>query len=110
MSFSSLLFALAVVVAWPFMLFGLLAGSAWLERYTLDPEAVVPRRLHRMAGLPADVIEAMVAEETAQVVAAYWQATGRPAQELRPTAAAPDRVGFTAAAAWGPTAHQSERS
>jgi hypothetical protein len=78
MLFSNLLVALALTVLFPLGLMGMLAASEWLERRTLATEEVVPRRLRRMAGKPPEAVEAMVLEETAQVVAEYWSATGRP--------------------------------
>jgi hypothetical protein len=79
MLFSNLLVAIALVVLFPLGLMGMLALSEWLERRTLAAEEVVPRRLRRMDGKPPEAVEAMVLEETAQVVAQYWSATGRPA-------------------------------
>lgn len=84
MLFSNLLVVLALTVAWPLVLLGLLAGAEWLERRTLVAEEVVPRRLRRMADKPPEVVEAIVLEETAHVVAEYWSATGRPAGPVRP--------------------------
>jgi hypothetical protein len=88
MLFSNVLVALALTVAWPLVLLGLLAGSEWLERRTLVAEAIVPRRLRRMADKPPEVVEAIVLEETAHVVAEYWSATGRPASPVRAATAA----------------------
>ena len=51
-------------------------------------EEIVPRRLRRMADKPPEVVEAIVLEETAHVVAEYWSATGRPASPVRTAAAA----------------------
>jgi hypothetical protein len=79
MLFSNLLVALALTVLFPLGLMGVLAATEWLERRTLATEEVVPRRLRRMDGKPPEAVEAMVLEETAQVVAQYWSATGRPA-------------------------------
>jgi hypothetical protein len=81
MLFSNLAVAIALTVLFPLGLMGLLAASEWLERRTLATEEVVPRRLRRMDGKPPEAVEAMVLEETAQVVAQYWSATGRPASE-----------------------------
>jgi hypothetical protein len=75
--FSNLPMALALTIVWPLVLLGVLAGCEWLERRTLLPEEVVPRRLRRMADQPPEALEAIVLEETAQVVAEYWSATGR---------------------------------
>jgi hypothetical protein len=78
MLFSNLLVAIALTVLFPLGLMGMLAASAWLERRTLATEEVLPRRLRRMERKPPEAVEAMVLEETAQVVAQYWSATGRP--------------------------------
>jgi hypothetical protein len=78
MLFDNLLVAIALTVLFPLGLMGMLAASAWLERRTLVTEEVVPRRLRRMRRKPPEAVEAMVLEETAQVVAEYWSATGRP--------------------------------
>ena len=86
MLFSNLLVAIALTVLFPLGLMGMLAASEWLERRTLATEEVVPRRLRRMDSKPPEEIEALVVEETAQVVAQYWSATGRPAPEA-PSAA-----------------------
>jgi hypothetical protein len=88
MLFSNLLVAIALTVLFPLGLMGVLAASEWLERRTLAAEEVLPRRLRRMDGKPPEAVEAMVFEETAQVVAQYWSATGRPASDA-PTAGAP---------------------
>jgi hypothetical protein len=87
MLFNNLLLAVALTVLWPLWLLGVLAACEWLERRTLATEEILPRRLRRMADKPPEPIEAMVAEETASVVAAYWSATGRPV----PTAPSPPR-------------------
>jgi hypothetical protein len=87
MLFSNLLVAIALTVLFPLGLMGMLAASEWLERRTLAAEEVVPRRLRSMDGKPPEAVEAMVLEETAQVVARYWSATGRPASEARPNGA-----------------------
>jgi hypothetical protein len=79
MLFSNLLVAIALTVLFPLGLMGMLAASEWLERRTLAAEEVVPRRLRSMDDKPPEAVEAMVLEETAQVVAQYWSATGRPA-------------------------------
>jgi hypothetical protein len=84
MLFSNLFLAVTLTVLWPLVLLGLLAASAWLERRTLATEEVVPRRLQRMDRKPPEAVEAMVLEETAEVVAAYWSATGRPAPRISP--------------------------
>jgi hypothetical protein len=78
MLFSNLLVAIALTVLFPLGLMGMLAAGEWLERRTLATEEVVPRRLRRMERKPPEAVEAMVLEETAQVVAEYWSATGRP--------------------------------
>ena len=83
MLFSNLLVAIALTVLFPLGLMGVLAASEWLERRTLAAEDVLPRRLRRMDAEPPEAVEAMVLEETAQVVAQYWSATGRPASEAR---------------------------
>ena len=81
MLFSNLLVAIALTVLFPLGLMGVLAASEWLERRTLAAEEILPRRLRRMDGKPPEAVEAMVLEETAQVVAQYWSATGRPASD-----------------------------
>ena len=88
MLFSNLLVAIALTVLFPLGLMGVLAASEWLERRTLAAEEVLPRRLRRMDGKPPEAVEAMVLEETAQVVAQYWSATGRPASDA-PAGGAP---------------------
>jgi hypothetical protein len=88
MLFSNLLVAIALTVLFPLGLMGVLAASEWLERRTLAAEEVLPRRLRRMDGKPPEAVEAMVLEETAQVVAEYWSATGRPVSEA-PSGEAP---------------------
>ena len=92
MLFSNLLVAIALTVLFPLGLMGVLAASEWLERRTLAAEEVLPRRLRRMDGKPPEAVEAMVLEETAQVVAQYWSATGRPATG-RPASDAPANGG-----------------
>jgi hypothetical protein len=84
MLFSNLLVAIALTVLFPLGLMGVLAASEWLERRTLAAEEVLPRRLRRMDGKPPEAVEAMVFEETAQVVAQYWSATGRPVSDAPP--------------------------
>src|SRR4029453_11718282 len=81
MLFSNLLVAIALTVLFPLGLMGMLAAGEWLERRTLAAEEVVPPRLRRMDRNPPEAVEAMVLEETPQVVAQYWSATGRPAPE-----------------------------
>ena len=88
MLFSNLLVALALTVLFPLGLMGVLAASEWLERRTLAAEEILPRRLRRMDGKPPEAVEAMVLEETAQVVAQYWSATGRSASDA-PAGGAP---------------------
>jgi len=88
MLFSNLLVAIALTVLFPLGLMGVLAASEWLERRTLAAEEILPRRLRRMDGKPPEEVEAMVLEETAQVVAQYWSATGRSASDA-PAAGAP---------------------
>lgn len=78
MLLSNLLIAIAITILWPLGLLGLLAACEWLERRTLVPMEVVPRLIKRMESKPPEAVEAMVLEETAQVVAAYWSSTGRP--------------------------------
>ncbi|HEV8651428.1 MAG TPA: hypothetical protein VG276_19030 [Actinomycetes bacterium] len=89
MLFSNLLVAIAVTTLWPLGLLGVLAACAWLERRTLIPEEIVPRRIRRMETKPPEEVEAMVLQETAHVVAAYWSSTGRPP----PTGNAPEANG-----------------
>jgi hypothetical protein len=86
MLFNNLLLAVTLTVLWPLGLLGVLAAAEWLERRTLATEEIVPRRLRRMANKPPEPVEAMVAEETANVVAAYWSATGRPVPPAPPAA------------------------
>jgi len=88
MLFSNLLVAIALTVLFPLGLMGVLAASEWLERRTLAAEEILPRRLRRMDGKPPEAVEAMVLEETAQVVAQYWSATGRSASDA-PAGGAP---------------------
>jgi hypothetical protein len=103
MLFGNLLFAIALTVVWPLWMLGLLAACAWLERRTLIPEEVVPRRIGRMDGSTPEAVEAMVFQETDDVVAAYWSTAdhpytgvaistngqGRPATTARPSAEQP---------------------
>ena len=96
MLFSNLLVAIALTVLFPLGLMGVLAASEWLERRTLAAEEVVPRRLRRMERKPPEAVEAMVLEETAQVVAQYWSATGRPVSEAPPPESAPPPGGAPA--------------
>jgi hypothetical protein len=88
MLFSNLLVAIALTVLFPLGLMGVLTASEWLERRTLAAEEVLPRRLRRMDGKPPEAVEAMVLEETAQVVAQYWSAAGRPVSDA-PAGGAP---------------------
>jgi hypothetical protein len=88
MLFSNLLVAIAFTVLFPLGLMGMLAAGEWLERRTLAAEEILPRRLRRMDSKPPEVVEAMVLEETAHVVAQFWSATGRPAPEPPPPEAA----------------------
>ena len=92
MLFSNLLVAIALTVLFPLGLMGVLAASEWLERRTLAAEEVLPRRLRRMDGKPPEAVEAMVLEETAQVVAQYWSATGRPVSDTPAGGAPPQAV------------------
>jgi hypothetical protein len=92
MLFNNLLLAVTLTVLWPLGLLGVLAAAEWLERRTLATEEIVPARLRRMANKPPEPVEAMVAEETANVVAAYWSATGRPVPPVAPPAAADERA------------------
>jgi hypothetical protein len=78
MLFANLLFAIALTVVWPLGMLGLLAACAWLERRTLIPEEVVPRRIRRMDGSAPEAVEAMVLQETHDVVAAYWSTPDHP--------------------------------
>jgi hypothetical protein len=103
MLFGNLLFAIALTVVWPLWMLGLLAACAWLERRTLIPEEVVPRRIKRMEGSTPEAVEAMVFQETDEVVAAYWSSPdhpytgaafstngrGRPVTTAKPTAEPP---------------------
>ncbi|HYT25209.1 MAG TPA: hypothetical protein VEP73_01815 [Actinomycetota bacterium] len=78
MLFSNLLVAIVLTTLWPLGLLGVLAACAWLERRTLVTGEVLPRRIQRMERKPPEAVEAMVLEETAEIVAAYWSSTGRP--------------------------------
>jgi hypothetical protein len=78
MLFGNLLFAIALTVVWPLGMLGLLAACAWLERRTLVPEEVVPRRIRRMERSTPEAVEAMVFQETDDVVAAYWSSPDHP--------------------------------
>jgi hypothetical protein len=78
MLFANLLFAIALTVVWPLGMLGLLAACAWLERRTLIPEEVVPRRIRRMDASTPEAVEAMVLQETEDVVAAYWSTPDHP--------------------------------
>jgi hypothetical protein len=78
MLFANLLFAVALTVVWPLGMLGLLAACAWLERRTLIPEEIVPRRIKRMDNNTPEAVEAMVLEETADVVADYWSSPSHP--------------------------------
>jgi hypothetical protein len=103
MLFANLLFAIVLTVVWPLGMLGLLAACAWLERRTLIPEEVVPRRIRRMERSTPEAVEAMVFQETDDVVAAYWSSPdhpyigaavsangqGRPATTAKPTAEQP---------------------
>jgi hypothetical protein len=77
--FSNVPLILLLVVAWPLVLLGLVVACEWLERRTLAPKAVVPRRLRRMRRAEPEQVERMILGETADVVAKYWAATGHPA-------------------------------
>jgi hypothetical protein len=78
MLFGNLLFAIALTVVWPLGMLGLLAACAWMERRTLVPEEVVPRRIRRMERSTPEAVEAMVLQETDEVVAAYWSSPDHP--------------------------------
>jgi hypothetical protein len=85
MLFANLLFAVALTVVWPLGMLGLLSACAWLERRTLIPEEVVPRRIRRMDGNTPEAVEAMVLEETADVVADYWSSPSHPFLGTKPS-------------------------
>jgi len=83
--FTNLPLILLLVVTWPMVLLGFLKAAEWLERTTLAPGAVVPRRFRRMKSAPPEQVEAMVLKETAEVVAEYWSATGEsPSKAVAP--------------------------
>lgn len=89
MLFGNLLFAIALTVVWPLWMLGLLAACAWLERRTLIPDEVVPRRIQRMDGSTPEAVEAMVFQETDDVVAVSANGQGRPATTAKPSAEQP---------------------
>ena len=74
--FSNVPLILLLVVTWPIILLGLVVACEWLERRTLAPKAIVPRRMRRMKRAEPEQVEEMVLRETAHVVARYWAATG----------------------------------
>jgi hypothetical protein len=76
-------------VVWPLWMLGLLAACAWLERRTLLPDEVVPRRIQRMDGSTPEAVEAMVFQETDDVVAVSANGQGRPATTAKPSAEQP---------------------
>ena len=76
--FSNLLLILLLVGLWPLALLMFLVACEWLERLTLTPKEIVPRRIRRMRAAPPEKVEAMVLKETAEVVARYWRSTGSP--------------------------------
>jgi hypothetical protein len=84
MPFNNLLLALALTVLWPLGLMGLLAAAEWLERRTLAPVEVAPRRPRPAAGGPAEpmppaaVSAEPVQEDAGDVATAAW-----PAAEVR---------------------------
>ena len=84
MSFNNLLLALALTVLWPLGLMGLLAAAEWLERRTLAPVEVAPRRPRPAAGdaaetMPSAAVPAELVQEDADDLAtAAW-----PAAEVR---------------------------
>jgi hypothetical protein len=85
MVFSNFLFAVALTVVWPLGMLGLLAACAWLERRTLVAEEVVPRRLRRMESKPPEAVEAIVIEETSEVLADYWSTPNHPYMGAKPS-------------------------
>jgi hypothetical protein len=85
MLFSNLLFAVALTVVWPLGMLGLLAACAWLERRTLVAEEIIPRRLRRMDGKPPEAVEAMVLEETRELVADHWSTPNHPYLGVAPS-------------------------
>jgi hypothetical protein len=82
MPFNNLLLALALTVLWPLGLMGLLAAAEWLERRTLAPVEVVPRRLRPAVGAPAETMPPAavpaepVQEDVDDVATATWPAAG----------------------------------
>ena len=97
MLFSNLPMAVALTIAWPLVLLGVLAACGWLERRTLVDEELVPGRQRRLDDELPEVIEAKLLEGTARVAAAYWSATGRPLPARPPAAAVPPPDGQVAA-------------
>jgi hypothetical protein len=87
MLFGNLLFAIALTVVWPLWMLGLLAACAWLERRTLIPDEVMPRRIQRMDGSTPEAVEATVFQETGAAVSANGQ--GPPATIARLSAEQP---------------------
>jgi hypothetical protein len=85
MLFSNFLFAVALTVVWPLGMLGLLAACAWLERRTLVAEEIIPRRLRRMESKPPEAVEAMVLEETSELVADYWSTPTHPYFGAKPS-------------------------
>jgi hypothetical protein len=85
MLFANLLFAVALTIVWPLGMLGLLSACAWLERRTLIPEEIVPRRIRRMDRKTPEAVEAMVFEETADVVAEYWSSPSHPFLGTKPS-------------------------
>src|SRR6266545_7776131 len=85
MLFSNFLFAVALTVVWPLGMLGLLAACAWLERRTLVAEEIIPRRLRRMESKPPEAVEAMVLEETSELVAVYWSTPTHPYFGAKPS-------------------------
>ena len=96
MLFGNLLFAIALTVVWPLGMLGLLAACAWLERRTLVPEEVVPRRIRRMERSTPEAVEAMVFQETDDVVAAYWSSPDHPYVGAAQSTNGQERPGATA--------------
>jgi hypothetical protein len=84
MPFNNLLLALALTVLWPLGLMGLLAAAEWLERRTLAPVELAPRRLRPAADgaaetMPSAAVPAEpVREDADDVATAAW-----PAAEVR---------------------------
>jgi hypothetical protein len=82
MPFNNLLLALALTVLWPLGLMGLLAAAEWLERRTLAPLEVVPRRLRPAPDgaaetMPPAAVPAEPVQQDAEGVAtAAWPAAG----------------------------------